>query len=144
MDFDFTPKTVNTTNVAQLITVTFHITDELSGFGYVYVVFKAPSTNQTISINPLREEDRISGTSNDGIYQRVIALPQFSEYGVWHLDALYVADALFNTRYLTESQVVALGFPTTFDNDPSAPAVGTPTPTGSPSTTATPVDTPTP
>lgn len=139
--FDFTPKTVNTSGQAQTITFTAHITDDISGnlegAGHVSQLnFRSPSGQEILGASFSR---RTSGTPTDGVYTYAAVLPAGSQPGTWVLTYLSLTDTAGNTREMTNAQVAALGFPTSFSNGattatatPTKPATATATPTQPP------------
>ncbi len=116
--FDFTPKSVDTTNSSREITLTAHVTDNLSGLNFLFVQFKGPTTNQYLSVW-FQAAQRISGSAQDGFYQTVATLPAYSEYGTWSIVSVEMRDDLGNDAFFgSPSEVAALGFPATFTNGP--------------------------
>ncbi len=66
----------------------------------------------------------MSGTLQDGVFQYTATLPAYSEQCPWHLTHFLLEDAVHNSADLDESQVAALGFPMTFENQAASPSVG--------------------
>src|SRR5205085_1931054 len=127
--FDFNPKTVNTSATSQTITFTAHIVDSPAGnnpSGPTQFQFHSPSGNQYV-IGLFYGDQLVSGSLQDGYYSYTATLPAFSEAGTWHLFSFLLGDAATNNVWLNESQVAALGFPTTFvqsgAGDTSAPTL---------------------
>lgn len=115
VDFSFSPTTVDVTNGPATTTVTFHITDALSGFvnpGRIpaEVRFRSPSSGQfeTSGVNP----NPISGDLYGGTFEGTLTIDQFAESGTWTLQYIIIQDAVDNKLSLDASQVSALGFPT--------------------------------
>ncbi len=113
----FTPRSVNTADTGQMITVTLHITDELSGFKQVYLDGYAERAPQQEYSLVLTETHRISGTALDGIYQTSFTLPPYSAEGFWVARWIAVKDQLDNDGFYSNipisgphSYVVKLGF----------------------------------
>jgi elongation factor P hydroxylase len=95
VSFDFTPKTVDVSNGPAEITFTARILDNLSGFEDGNFYFKSPSFQQSLYAG-FGEWVRISGTAQDGIYERTVIIPQFSEPGTWVVEQVYVRDQVGN------------------------------------------------
>ncbi len=118
--FDFNPKAVDTSTSSREITVTARLTDDLSGFSQGYFRFLSPSTIQDVGLW-FSSSERTSGNELDGIYERKITLPQYSEPGTWKLSSIELRDNVGNSEYIYGDDVAALGFPTTFRNGHSGP-----------------------
>ncbi len=108
VSLDFNPKAVDVTMSAQAVTVTAHVTDDLSGTSEVAVEFVSPSFAQS---TPFAFLNRTSGTSLDGVYQGSVQIPMFSESGVWSLD-VFLFDNAGNSLSLQKANLQAAGFPT--------------------------------
>jgi len=117
MSFDFTPKAINTADSESQLTADAHLTDDLSGFSHLGARFYSPTQAQSAYFS-ISSSDRVSGNANDGVYQDRITIPQYSEQGTWMLSYIYIEDLVGNTKQLTKDDVVAMGFPTEFRNDP--------------------------
>jgi hypothetical protein len=105
VDMWFEPHTINTSEVAQIITVSLHITDNLAGFKEVYLEgLSTRASNQMYTLT-LTESHRISGTSLDGIYQTTFTLPQYSAQGLWIIRWMQVDDHLDNRSYYSDPPV---------------------------------------
>src|SRR5579859_5113171 len=113
--FDFNPKTIDVTVGAQTITVTAHLTDDLSGvitlFGAVGAQFTSPSGAQT-QFGSFGSFNLVSGTSLDGNYQTTVTFPQFSEAGAWTVQ-VFLEDKVSNSSSIDSAALQALGFPAT-------------------------------
>ena len=119
-DFSFTPTSIDTSASDQEITVTAHITDDLSGNSgargvYSFVRFSSPSEQQYGNATFI-DGTRISGTALDGVYQDSFTLPQFSQCGTWKVSLLRLIDEAGNHQSLSASDLAGQGFPTTFHN----------------------------
>ena len=113
--FDFTPKQVNTSSASASVTVSLHITDDLSGFNNGYVQFVNPShANSALAF-----VSRVSGTATDGMYAGTATIPAFSEPGTWTAYYAQFTDTVGNVRQYSMADLVAAGFPTTLKNGPS-------------------------
>lgn len=111
------PTALDTRAQAQTVTVTVHLTDDLSGIGrWGFFTVNGPSTTDP----PLRivELTQVSGDAQDGIYTFTIDVPQYADFGTWHLTGLWFWDNADHRVSFTEAKLAALGFPTTFVNGP--------------------------
>src|SRR4051794_40115974 len=77
--FDFTPKTVDVSTGSQQVQVTMRITDATGAEDPVFS-FSSQSTSQNAGFGAV---PRISGTSQDGVYQKTVTIPQGAAPGVW-------------------------------------------------------------
>ncbi len=131
----FSPTGGDTGSGPVAITVTAHITDDASGFGFAQGTFKAPSPSQQVRSFSINASDLVSGSTLDGIYQVTTTFPQFGTTGTWSLDATFAfffQDATGNRRDFTRADLTNAGFPTqlTFTDTPAttvpdAPTIGT-------------------
>jgi hypothetical protein len=78
------------------------------------VRFVSPNGHQFFDAIFSADRDLISGNANDGVYQYMATVPQFSQKGTWHLQSFLLVDQVGNQHVMTESDVSAAGFPTTF------------------------------
>jgi hypothetical protein len=90
--FDFTPKAIDVTSSSKTITVTARITDE-TGAEAPYFLFDSRTTTQTVGFGQLT---RISGTPQDGIYERTITVPSGVAPGAWDAVLYPLEDTLGN------------------------------------------------
>jgi uncharacterized repeat protein (TIGR01451 family) len=126
LEFGFDPKSVDTSTSSQDITFTVRLKDDLSGIGmsddlvsyWSGASFQSPSGEQRVSVS-FHQNDRVSGTDLDGIYESKMTLPRYSEKGTWKLDYVSISDRVGNTKRLDKDDMTSLGFPTEFQNDPS-------------------------
>ncbi len=115
IEFDFTPKNIDTSEGPQTVTFTLRTTDDLSGFEAAGWDFYSPS-GQEREHGSVFQWDRISGNDLDGVYQGTIEFPQYSETGIWYVYRLFLFDKVGNTRRLFEQDLIDLGFPTKLVN----------------------------
>ena len=125
--FDFTPKSISTASGPQTITITAHVTDDMTGVAAggnlgIEVRFRSASgqfTGATAYSGPT------SGTLLDGVYVMQATVPVLAESGPWTVEFVYFRDGVGNTRYLNANDLAAAGFPTSFtqtaDGDHVAP-----------------------
>jgi hypothetical protein len=104
--FDFTPKTISTSNGSATVAVSFGVTDDLSGATYVQAGFRSPSG----TVFRYGSSSFAASLNQTGSFE--ISFPQFSESGTWILDNVYVTDAIGNNRTFSTTDLAAVGFPT--------------------------------
>lgn len=107
-DFTFSPMAIDVSTGSQMVTVTLHITDDLSGTTNVFVVFQHPGTGQFQSANAFRT----AGTTLDGTYTAVITFPQFAADGTWTASGVSINDAAGNSTSVSTAVLQSRGFPT--------------------------------
>ncbi|MFC2156874.1 PKD domain-containing protein [Acidobacteriota bacterium] len=120
-NFSFSTQYIDVSLGDATLNITMQVTDEYSGFYRGGYTFRSPSGQQTQTIVFFTPTDRISGDKYDGVYEKNLPIPRFSEDGTWHLVYIYLADNADNvSRYYT-ADLVALGFPTELEvvSDPS-------------------------
>jgi hypothetical protein len=102
----FTPAAIDTSGGAAEVTVTFSVTDDLSGASYFEVSFLDPSSahHQTAFI---KFAPTLSGTNSVKVN-----FPHSSMPGAWTLAKIMVADAAGNTLVLDADGLSGRGFPT--------------------------------
>ena len=110
IELSFSPTSIDVSAGSQAITVNARITDALAGYQSGSVHFRSPS-GQQLRFGDLGTNQRISGDAFDGNYQTTVTLQQFSEAGTWMLN-VFVIDAVGNSRFLTDTELAILGFPT--------------------------------
>ena len=115
VDMDFDPKSIDTSASNQDIIFTTHLTDDLSGIYYMQTWFLSPSGEQSAGFNFWSASDLVSGNKLDGVYVSKVRLPQYSEKGIWKLNHVHVGDEVHNIRWLSQSEIAELGFPTEFE-----------------------------
>lgn len=119
-----TPTNINTTHSAQSILVTAHVTDDLSGFGIplpfttggsggVSAIFSSPSGHQSTNVR-LGPRLPASAAVLDTVFTNTMALPRYSEPGLWLLQYLVIVDKAGNQRQLDLAAVRSLGLPHSF------------------------------
>jgi general secretion pathway protein D len=111
--FSFSPSAVNVTSGPQNVTVSLHVTDDLSGVlssdALVYVTFQSPSGNQ----NQTTYLSSLAGsTSLNAQFQGVITIPEFSESGNWTVSDVFLRDAVGNSVNLNATTLASMFFPT--------------------------------
>ena len=112
IEFDFIPKSIDVGAGPLDVTVTFRITDDLSGVHAAGVVFDSPSGQQSRGLS-ISVSNLISGDENDGVYQGTITFPELSETGIWHIQGgVFSVDSVGNIRQYSDAEITAMGFPT--------------------------------
>jgi hypothetical protein len=100
------PTVVDTEHAPATLTVTAHITDDLSGVaGWSQVFFASPSGQFIVAV-----ED---GDALDAVYTAEVELPQWSEQGRWTPFVAFLADNTGNVLQLQHEDLTEL-FPDTF------------------------------
>lgn len=103
VDLKIEPQAVDTKARSQTITMTAHFADDLSGYGDAFIIF-APKMGTTQSIEfPFRETSRISGTTQNGLYQASATLPQYAAEDRWIIRQLSLVDKVGNRKDYFES-----------------------------------------
>jgi Bacterial Ig-like domain len=102
----FVPATINTTYHAANVTLSFHLTDDLSGATTFQGTFGSPSA----ALTQMANTSFAANTSVTGAATAVF--PQLSEQGTWTLNSVLIADAAGNTRTLSAGALAGSGFPT--------------------------------
>ena len=123
LGFSLAPTAINTSFADQDVTVALRITDAVSGADVACVYFSSPSSQQFRSACAASP---VTGDEHDGIHEAVVTFPRFSESGTWHVDEVSIADRAGNERLLSESDLIAAGFPTTLSvvsPTPGAPTI---------------------
>lgn len=116
LELSIAPATIDTRAHAQAVTLTVRLTDDLAGVaGWGLFSLDRPSPSEMIT-GRLADLVRVWGDGRDGIYTFTIDVPQYAEFGTWHLRSLTFMDDAGNRAFLPEAELVALGFPTTFAN----------------------------
>jgi hypothetical protein len=99
LDVQFDPATIDTSKGPVTITVTIHVTDDLSGVDHVALFFRKPDTTQTAQVEFRADEgwsDIIRGDELDGYHVATMTLPQYAAYGEWELYSLLTRDHVGN------------------------------------------------
>jgi hypothetical protein len=122
--FTVNPATVDTSAQARDVTVTLQITDDLSGVDAA--ASEVDSTSPTGGPGPGDQLHLASGTATNGTYTATITVPRLAPDGTWDLD-LHVVDAAGNQLTMSSADLIAAGFPGSFNQtgigDSTAPSV---------------------
>jgi tRNA threonylcarbamoyladenosine modification (KEOPS) complex Pcc1 subunit len=105
-----TPTVIDTSNGSQAVSVTIRVTDVVSDVTSVSVRFRSMTGNQFVSVN-MNSQNRISGDSRDGLYQKEAVFPQYSKSGNWQIYEISAYDSS-NYRNFSNSDLADRRFPT--------------------------------
>jgi hypothetical protein len=64
-------------------------------------------------------DDPVSGTAQDGIYQIVVDMPQYSAQGTWTILYFEISDRANNVGYFDNEYLTAAGYPSQIFNEPA-------------------------
>jgi hypothetical protein len=120
LSFTIEDRTVDATSGPATLVANAHITDDLSGFERLTVLFE--SSSGFGAFFPFFAADRVSGTSTDGWYRTTSTLAQGATLGTWHMVSANLQDNAFSFRSFSPAQWIAAGFDSSFENsDQGAP-----------------------
>lgn len=109
--FDFAPKTITTTAT---VTVSFTVTDDVSGATHISARFLSPSgAHFAFGLTSFT-----ATTSQTGSFELDAICPQCTELGTWTVSEVILQDATGNLRFLHTADLSAMGFPTTLTVGP--------------------------
>ena len=111
------PSSINVSSSSQTVTITLHVTDDLSGTAFSgsngsTLEFVSPSGNQTQFLNA-GTFTLTSGTVLNGFWSAPMTFPRFAEPGNWTLAFVTLYSAAGNHATLNTAALNAAGFPTT-------------------------------
>jgi hypothetical protein len=109
-NLSYTPTVIDTSNGTQAVSVTIRVTDVIADVTSVAVRFRSLTGNQFVSVN-MNSQNRITGDSRDGVYQKEAVFPQFSKAGEWHIYEINTYDSS-NYRNFYNPDLTARSFPT--------------------------------
>lgn len=112
LEFDFSPKSINTGAGSQSVTFTLRVTDDISGVYGVGWYVQSPSSKERSALIL----EFVSGDGLDGVYQDSIEFPQYEELGTWHVTNVHLTDNVGNHREYWEQDLIDLSFPTELTN----------------------------
>lgn len=99
VDATFEPEVFDTGKSAQTITVTVHMTDDLSGVEHAALFFRNPETTQKnqVGFRPGHAlHEPIEGDALNGWYAATMTLPRYSAYGEWEMYSVVLIDNVGN------------------------------------------------
>jgi hypothetical protein len=101
----FTPTAIDTSTAAASVTVSFSMTDDLTGAAGFQIDFVSPSGLQLRSmVASVTPGKSVSGTVS-------VPFPQYGETGLWKVRDVYMWDAIGNSRWVLTPDLVQQGFP---------------------------------
>lgn len=104
LDVQFDPQTIDTSRGPATITITVHVTDDLSGMRWVGLFFAKPGTTQHAQIEFRPDEgwsEIVDGDILDGHHRATMPIPQYAAYGEWLLTQIGVEDWVGNLDWMT-------------------------------------------
>lgn len=98
LDVRFEPETIDTSKGPATITVTVHVTDDLSGVDRVTLFFRKPDTTQSaqVSFRHIVWGDEPKEPLLEGRLSATMKLPQYSAYGEWEMYSVTLVDNVGN------------------------------------------------
>jgi hypothetical protein len=118
------PAEIDTSASDQNVSITAHITDNLSGVREALVRCASPDGKQQLLTARF---EHVSGTDTDGTWRAVVTVPHYSEAGTWRVTAITLEDNVGNTRLVPPSNA---GFPSTIEVTNGTPDTEAPILTG--------------
>lgn len=106
--FSFAPAAVDVSMGPATVTVTFQVTDDVSGVVRANVTFQSPSK----AVSLMAHGALIMGTPVSGTFEGAISVPLGAETGVWTVQEVVLEDAVGRAVTLSTAQLAAAGFPT--------------------------------
>jgi serine protease len=94
VSFDFSPRTIDVSSAAQVVTVTMQITDQ-TGVATPNITFNSRDTSQSSGFGTTT---LISGTPTSGTWQSIITIDQSSAPGIWDATLFPLNDTLGNSN----------------------------------------------
>lgn len=91
---------IDTSKGPATITVTVHVTDDLSGVESVALFFRRPGTTQRAQVefhsHGMAWSELVAGDALDGHHRATMTLPQYSAYGEWEMWLVVMVDNVGN------------------------------------------------
>jgi hypothetical protein len=119
------PTAVDVSASDQPLTLTLHVTDDISGVAFTPCGPSVRSGNFAVTLrSPSGAQNRfmwpttfslIAGTHADGMWRGAVTMPRFSEAGMWRIQSVSIMDCAGNTRNLTETQLASAGLQIALD-----------------------------
>src|SRR5258708_7401462 len=107
--FSYNPQSVDVTNGTATFNVTIQATDDYSGVSGVGVEWISMDGKIVVG-NGMSVS---SGSNLNGTWTGTVTVPQFVDPGTWNISVLEVADNGGNLKSYYQSDLQALGYPTT-------------------------------
>lgn len=104
LDVQFEPALIDTSKGPATITVTVHVTDDLSGMRHAALFFERPGTTQRAQVEFRPDEgwsEIVAGDLLDGYHRAAMTIPRYSAYGEWILASVGLEDWVGNLIWLT-------------------------------------------
>jgi hypothetical protein len=103
------PSSINVGSSAQTVTVTAHISDNLSGVASASIGFRSPKGGKfTTGHTPFT---KVSGTSTSGTYEAKVTFGPYIAAGTWKVSTLLLADNIGNEAALSTQRLEVKGLP---------------------------------
>ena len=99
VDIAFEPNRIDTSEGPATITVTVHVTDDLSGVAHVGLFFRKPETTQRAQVEFRHDQgwsEIIEGDALDGVHLATMTLPRYAAEGWWEMYSATVSDNVGN------------------------------------------------
>jgi hypothetical protein len=106
-DFDLTPTEVDVRSEDQLVEVTAHVSDNISGVSYVGVAAASPDQKQGISTTLTR----VGGSDNEAVFAGTLTFHQFAASGKWNITEVSLRDNVNNYRPVGPAELQEAGLP---------------------------------
>jgi hypothetical protein len=99
LDVSFEPKTIDTSKGPVTVTVSVHVTDDLSGLKHVALFFRKAETTQQNQVEFYPDSswtDTIDGDSLNGQFAATMTIPQYAAFGEWEMYYVMLQDNVGN------------------------------------------------
>ena len=112
------PTKIDTAGADQLVTVTAHATDNLSGVASGSIVFQNLAGKKQTGAALFT---KVSGMETNGTYEAVVRFKQSSESGTWQVSSLNLEDNAGNEASFNAAQLAEKSFPNSVLNETGLP-----------------------
>lgn len=95
VSIDITPSFIDVSSGNQEITLTMHITDDVSGLDYATITIHSPDVNLPVLEGygiTIYDKHRVSGSAQDGIYKIALTVGPSSIRGLWYYQPVTLYD----------------------------------------------------
>ena len=96
LSFDIEPGIIWTGDADQYVTVTLHVTDDLSGFAHAGFSFGPMGSGRDFGVGVSSPDALVSGDALDGVYADANRLKRYSQTGWWQLTDMWLYDEVGN------------------------------------------------